>query len=146
MDIAIWYFILNTICIEFNLTHWYQGQLSVRSEEEEAEEGQDGRPRYLKFLFGSKMNGWTLVWGVPLHLFESFSHPRFSLSLHLHSNGVRCQISIFLVLLFVFCLVGQTLAPVGGLSVLMGGSQVPLILCLFVSYTRPPTPTPTHMS
>ena len=86
------------------------------------------------------------VWGVPLHLFESFSHPRFSLSLHLYSNGVRCQISIFLVLLFVFCLVGQTLAPVGGLSVLMGGSQVPLILCLFVSYTRPPTPTPTHMS
>ena len=102
-------------------------------------------------FFLSKMNLWTLVWGVPLHLFESFSHPRprmevFSLSLHLYSNGVRCQISIFLVLLFVFCLVGQTLAPVGGLSVLMGGSQVPLILCLFVSYTRPPTPTPTHMS
>ena len=39
--------------------------------------------------------------------------------------GFWCQISVFLGLLFVFCLVGQTLTPVGGLTVMMAGSQVP---------------------
>ena len=97
------------------------------------------------FLFGSKMNGWTLVWGVPIHLFESFSHPRLSIFSVLAPVQQWRSVPNFYFLSFVVCLLSSRPdpRPRGGSLSVDGGVPGPSN-SLFVCFLHPPTHTHTH--